>query len=185
MPIPAPRQIRTRRFPPSGSSVDVARGSTSPLPSQVPMTCSPMSAHWAWFSPEDHIDTGRLCSAGFRRYPRSPTSTLLCSPPTPCLRRPRLRFPLPVAYLDASACSVPCGRRHVRSPNVSCVGDGSPALRKTGMSRGEARASQVPGPSSSYVPWSNTPPDTDLSSPTGWRDRCGLQVIQHPGHPGR
>ena len=25
---------------------------------------------------------------------------------------------------------------------------------------GEARASQVPGPSSSYVPWSNTPPDT-------------------------
>ena len=104
-----------------------------------------MSAHWAWFSPEYPIDTGRLCSAGFRRSPRSPTSTLLCSPPTPCLRRPRLRFPLPVAYLDASACSVPCGRRHVRSPNVSCVGDGSPALRKTGMSRGEARASRCLG----------------------------------------
>ena len=31
--------------------------------------------------------------------------------------------------------------------------------------RGEARTSQVPGPSSSYVPWSNTPPDTFLSSP--------------------
>src|SRR5215475_4647026 len=121
-----------------------------------------MSAHWAWFSSEDHIDTGRLCSAGFRRYPRSPTSTLVCSPPTPCLRRPRLRFPLPVAYLDASACSVPTTRALT---NVSCVGDGSPALRKTGMGRGEARASQVPGPSSSYVPWSNTPPETPPSSP--------------------
>ena len=50
--------------------------------------------------------------------------------------------------------------------NVSCVGDGSPALRKTGMCRGEARASQVTGPSSSCVPWSNTPPDTTPSSPT-------------------
>jgi hypothetical protein len=69
--------------------------------------------------------------------------------------------------------------------HVSCVGDGSPALRKTGMGRGEARASQVPGPSSSYVPWSYTPPDTGLSSPAVRRDRCSLQVIQHPGHPGR
>ncbi len=68
--------------------------------------------------------------------------------------------------------------------NVSCVGDGSPALRETGMGRGEARASQVTGPSSSCVPWSNTPPDTPLSSPTSRRGRCGLQVIQHPGHPG-
>jgi len=33
------------------------------------------------------------------------------------------------------------------------------------MCRGEARASQVPGPSSSCVPWSNTPPDTFPSSP--------------------
>ena len=46
--------------------------------------------------------------------PRSPTSLLLCSPPTPCPHQPWLRFPLPVAYLDAGACSVPGGRRHVR-----------------------------------------------------------------------
>ncbi len=72
-----------------------------------------------------------------------------------------------------------------RAPaNASCVGDDSPALRKAGMCRGEARASQVPGPSSSYVPWSNTPPDTALSSPTCRRGRYSLQVIQHPGHPG-
>src|SRR5262249_21264153 len=49
--------------------------------------------------------------------------------------------------------------------NVPCVGDGSPALRKTGIGRGEARASQVTGPSSSSVPWSNTPPETPPSSP--------------------
>jgi len=35
----------------------------------------------------------------------------------------------------------------------------------TGSSRGETRASQVPGPSSSCVPWSNTPPGASLPSP--------------------
>src|SRR5262249_16382514 len=54
-----------------------------------------------------------------------------------------------------------------RAPaNASCVGDNSPALREAGMGRGEARASQVPGPSSSYVPWSNTPPDTPPPRPS-------------------
>ena len=38
---------------------------------------------------------------------RSPTSTLLCSPPTPCPLQPRLRFPLPATYLVAGACSMP------------------------------------------------------------------------------
>lgn len=59
----------------------------------------------------------------------------------------------------------PMGRRHVRPANVPCVGDDSPALRKTGISRGEARASQVTGPSSSYVLRSNTPPDMAPSLP--------------------
>jgi len=69
--------------------------------------------------------------------------------------------------------------------NVSCVGDRSPALRSIGMGRGEARASPGPGPSSSYVPWSHTSPDTGLSSPLSRRGWYGLQVIQHPGPPGR
>jgi hypothetical protein len=120
-----------------------------------------------------------------RALPRSPTSTLLCSPPTPCPHQPRLRFPLPVAYLAASACSMPLGPTTRAPAYVSCVGDGSPALRKTGMYRGEARASQVTGPSSSYVPWSNTPPDMVHSSPTTRRSHCCLQVNQDPGHPGR
>ena len=43
------------------------------------------------------------------RATRSPVSSLLCDPPTPCPLRPRLRFPLPVTSLDAGACSVPRG----------------------------------------------------------------------------
>src|SRR5919108_623479 len=116
---------------------------------------------------------------------RSPTSSLLCSPPTPCPLRPRLRFPLPVAYLDAGACSVPLEADDTCARNVPCVGDGSPALRQTGIGRGEARASQVSGPSSSSVPGSNTPPETCPSSPDSRRDRCCLQVVQHPGPPER
>src|SRR5215470_18683397 len=68
--------------------------------------------------------------------------------------------------------------------HVPCVGDGSPALRKTGVCRGEARASQVTGPSSSCVPWSNTPPDTSPSSPKLAGAGCCLQVKQDPRHPG-
>jgi hypothetical protein len=73
-----------------------------------------------------------------------------------------------------------------RAPaNMSCVGDGSPVLRDTGIGRGEARASQVTGPSSSYVPWSNTPPDTIPSSPTHAGVAVAFEVIQHSRHPGR
>jgi hypothetical protein len=75
--------------------------------------------------------------------PCSPTSSLLCSPPTPCPHRPRLRFPLPVAYLDAGACSVPLRPTTRALANVSCVGDGSPALRKTG--NGSRRGEGLPG----------------------------------------
>ena len=107
--------------------------------------------------------------------PCSPVSTLLCSPPTPCPHRPPLRFPLPVAYLDADACSMPRGPTTRAPAHASCVGDNSPALRQTGMCRGEARASQVPGSSSSCVLWSDTPPDTIPSSPTSRRGRCGLR----------
>jgi hypothetical protein len=71
--------------------------------------------------------------------PCSPTSSRVCSPPTPCPHQPRLRCPLPVAYLDAGACSVPMGADDTCARHVPCVGDGSPALRSTGVSsrRGE------------------------------------------------
>ena len=52
-------------------------------------------------------------------------------------------------------------RRPVRAPaDAPASENGSPALHPTGNSRGEVRASRVTGPSSSRVPWCNTPPDT-------------------------
>src|SRR5262249_39210363 len=87
--------------------------------------------------------------------------------------------------LDAGACSMPMGPTTRAPANMSCVGDGSPVLRDTGIGRGEARASQVPRPSSSYVPWSNTPPDTIPSSPTPAGVAVAFEVIQHSRHPGR
>ena len=59
-----------------------------------------------------------------RAPPRSPASLLVCDPPTPCPRRPRLRSPLPVAYLDAGTCSMPIhDQPTTRAPaNASRVG---------------------------------------------------------------
>src|SRR5437667_6455034 len=125
----------------------------APLPSEVLVTCRSTSRRWTWIPPEVHTDTGRLCSAGSGRYPVPRRRRSYAALRLPASFGQRLRFPLPVAYLGAGACSVPMRTDDTCARNVSCVGDGSPALRKTGMGRGEARASQVPGPSSSYVPW--------------------------------
>jgi hypothetical protein len=144
-----------------------------------------MSRHWPWFPSEGHTDTGCLCSAGSGR--------------SPVPRRPRsyaaLRLPASFGRGSGSPCRRPtslralvlclCGRRHVRSQTCRASETGHRLSARPGMGRGEARASQVTRPSSSYVPWSNTPPDTIPSSPTTRRGRCSLQVIQHPGHPGR
>jgi hypothetical protein len=82
------------------------------------VTCAPMSAHWAWVPPEDHTNTGRLCSAGSR------------SDPVP--RRQRsyaaLRLPAPFGHGSGPPCQWPTsmrtlvlcllGRRHVRPPRA-------------------------------------------------------------------
>ncbi len=98
----------------------------------------------------------------------------LPNPPTLCPHWPPVRFPLlwPTSMRTPVLCHKTddtCAR------NVSCVGDGSPALRYTGIRRGEARASQVTRPSSSCLLWSNTPPHTDPSSPHLRRDRYCLR----------
>ena len=113
-----------------------------------------MSGHWSWGPPQVHRNTGRLCSAGSRLPRGAPTSALVCRPPTPCPRRPPLRFPSPVTSRDAGASSVPLGPTTRGPAYVPCVGDGSPALRLPGMRRGDARAAPVTGPSSSCGPWS-------------------------------
>ena len=117
--------------------------------------------HWSWFPPEDHINTGRLCSAGSELPTSPPASKLVCSPPTPSPPSAATSVPLVrglplgqtlvlpiVSTTDACACK------------RASFGDGSPALRHSGFSRGKERASRVTGLSSSYAPWCNIPPDT-------------------------
>jgi len=72
-----------------------------------------MSGHQSWFPSKVHINTGCLCSAGSSLPGRSPTSKLICSPPTPCPHWPPLRFPLlwPTSMLTLVLCQK--GRRHV------------------------------------------------------------------------
>jgi hypothetical protein len=148
------------------------------------VTCRSTSERWTGVPPEAHTTTGRLGSAGSGVPRRSPTSSLLCSPPTPCPRRPRLRLPVPVASLVAGASSVPYGRRHVRPPTCRA----SETMHRLSVTpaflRGEARASQGTGPSSSCVPWSTTPPETSPSSPTRAGNGWCLRVHQDPRHPG-
>jgi hypothetical protein len=88
-----------RRSPPGHASL-------FPLPSKVPVTCSSPSMQRPWFPPEAHPDTGRLCSAGSGAT-RSPTSSLLCSPPTP-------------APASASASVVPCTSAYPRRRLLLC-----------------------------------------------------------------
>jgi hypothetical protein len=61
-----------------------------------------------------------------RAPPRSPASSLLCSPPTPSPPRSRLRFPLPTTYLEAKACSSPSRPRLRERPRRRRVVTGSP-----------------------------------------------------------
>jgi len=67
---------------------------TAPLPSEVPVTCAPMSMHRAGFPPEAHASTDRLCSAGSEgaSVPRLPRSYAVLR--LPHHRRSRLRLPL-------------------------------------------------------------------------------------------
>ena len=132
-----------------------------PLPSRVPVTCSPTSRRWSWFPPEAHIHTGRLRSAASGRHPvprRQRSYAALRLPRlvgrgsgSPCQRPTSMR----TLFFTASARSA-CARASEKgSPD-------SPWLRE--VSR-KTRASQVPGPSSSCVPWSKTPPGAFLPSP--------------------
>src|SRR5262249_38230413 len=161
---PAPRQIRTRRFPPSGSSVDVTRGDSRPTTFR---SLGDMSSNVKAL--------GMVPFRSSHQHGPPVLGRVRALPPFPAViapMQPSDSLPPSAAVVFPLACGSPrCGRwfwpwgaddtcpRH-----VSCVGDGSPALRHTGVYRGEARASQVTGPSSSYVPWSNTPPDTSPSS---------------------
>ena len=91
-----------------------------------------------------------------RTPPRSPTSTLFCSPPTPS--SPSAAAPVVPRQRPTSVRRLVLHRRTGASADRCNAGDiSTPAPHKPALSRGETRGSQVPGPSSSCVPWSYDP----------------------------
>jgi hypothetical protein len=145
---PLERQLASLQ-PPSGSSVDVTRGYATTFTSPGDMSSNVKAL--AWFPSEVHTNTGRLCSAGSgcQTVPRSHRSYAA------------LRLPAPVGHGSGSP-----WRPTTRAPATCRASETHHRLSAKPGCRGEARASQVTGPSSSCVPWSNTPPDTIPSSPT-------------------
>ncbi len=159
-----------------------------------------MSMHQTWFPPEDHIHTGRLCSIGSELPTSSPTSTLVCSPPTSSL-------PSAVTLFASFACSprqrptsmqglvldrprmLPqtrsaseTGHRLSASPVSFEEKQGSPGLLGRPL-----RARHGPLAACGCSPTSDT---TSPFAPTSLREdpRRGhhrLQGKQNPGHPER
>ena len=163
---PAPHQIRTRRFPPSGSSANVTHGDLrSPLPPEVLVT-------WLQCQRIGHgsLQKLTLTRAAFARP--GPRTTLF--PDVIARMQPSDSLPPSATALVPLASGLPrggrlfcasTGRRHVRPLTCRASETGHRLSAKPQYLRGKARASQVTRPSSSYVLWSNTPPDTAPSSP--------------------
>ena len=127
-----PHQNRTRRFPPSGSSADVAHGDAPQIRTRIRGTRSTTFRISGDMSPdvnapvlgpfESSHQHGPPLLGRVRGPTRSPTSSLVCSPPTPSLP-------------SAAAPVVPG-----RWPTLSLC------------DKEEEGPPQVPGPSSSSVP---------------------------------
>jgi hypothetical protein len=116
------------------------------------------------FPTQAHTSTGRLCSAGSARHrvPRRQRSYAALRLPRPL--RPPLRSSL-ASGLPRCAGLV-LHRRTGASADRCNAGDiSTPAPHKPALSRGETRGSQVPGPSSSCVPCSTTPPGATAPRP--------------------
>ena len=118
-----------------------------------------------------------------RTPPRSPTSTLLCSPPTPS--SPSAAAPVVPRQRPTSVRRLVLHRRTGASADRCNAGDiSTPAPHKPALSRGETRVSQVPGPSSSCVPWSSTPPGATTPRPFSVRSLLpsGESIPWAPGN---
>ena len=114
---------------------------------------------------------------------RSPTSKLLCSPPTPSLPSAAAPVvPRKTAYLGAQVLfftAAPVPPQTGATPETFL-----PRLPTSRLSPEEKRrGSQVPGPSSSGVPWSTTPPGAYRPSPILRCGRRRLQTNRSPRHP--
>ncbi len=100
--------------------------------------------------------TGCLCSAGSGGLPRYPTSSLVCSPPTPLRHRPGLWFPSPPTYPGYGRFSEPAERAPVDARRVGggCTGSSVAPLLPVDR-QGSPRLLGCP---CAHVPWSSTPP---------------------------
>ena len=118
---------------------------------------------------------------GCHSVPRRQRSYAALRLPRPL--RPPLRSPL--------ANGLPrCGelllhRRTGAPANPCSAGDiSTPAPRQPALSQGETRVSQVPGPSSSCVPWSKTPPGVTAPRPLSVRPPSSSGEVK-PWTPGK
>jgi hypothetical protein len=141
----------------------------------------------SWVPSKDHTNTGRLCSIGSGRHPVPRRRSSYAALRLPHFRQPRLRSSLAFGLPRRGRlfCAARGGRQRVRPANTLRVGDLSSALRRPVSSRGEVRASQVSGPSSSSVPWSKTPPGAVHCSPMAQRPPwpSGCMKPWAPGMP--
>ncbi len=134
------------------------------LPSRVPVTWWVGISVPSWFLRKVHINTGRLCSGGSYCHVLPHRHRSYSALRLPSARRPWLRFPLPSAYLVEGVSFFT--NLHVHPQNIKTLGVSVAGLRGPLLSRGNARVSQVTGPSSSYVPWPSTSPTVPSPSPS-------------------
>ena len=144
-----------------------------------------MSLHPAWFPLEAHTSTGRLRSAGFGAC-RSPTSSLLCSPPTSLFpSASALVFPRlwPTRTSDAFLRRTPRGRARpaVHPQTAGRVRDCGQALY-TPETRGKNK--DLPGFQVIFFERAAVkhPAGRACTSPCRCR-RCCLRAMEHPGPP--
>jgi hypothetical protein len=178
-PDPDERISRIRLFRRGGSWGLV------PLLSPVLVTCRSTSRRWTWVPPEDHLDTGRLCSAGSRAapVPQRPHSYAALRLPasfghgsgSPCRWPPSLRALLlclrwPTTRAPATCRASETGHRLSAGPGCVEERRGPPRLRGRPLRTCHGRTPhRIPSP----------PRPAVLAG-----DCYCLQVKQDPGHPG-
>jgi len=115
-----------------------------------------------------------------RAPPRSPTSKLVCSPPTPS--SPWVAAPVPLAN-DLPRCGC-CSWPTTRAPQTCRRRRRVTGSPWSGIFRGETWVSQVPGPSSFVRAVVRDPAGCEpLLARPARRGRRRLQEKQPPGHP--
>ncbi len=170
MPRPGPRQIRTWRFPPSGSSVDTPRGCSATFTSSGDMHSNVNALSM--------VPSVKLVSTRVDLARSGPATTPF--PDVSATTQPSDSLAPSVATLVPLVSDLP--QRWTLVLNRPCMRPRTQGALERGHRRsvvpeilcGETRVSQVTGPSATHVPQSITPPGG--TSPRPVREGpCGLQ----------